>query len=138
MNGEGKERGTLLRPLMATAVTAALLATTSAASAGGFAIREQSAEFQGMSFAGNAAGGAISAMFWNPAATANREGTNTESSMSAILAYAKVTVMNSSSGDIGPPAFVPSSYGTYQISKNVYIGMAVNAPFGTRDQSHKQ
>lgn len=103
-------------------------------------IREQSAEFQGMSFAGNAAGGAISAMFWNSAAAASREGINTESSSSVIFADSQVTVTDSpylgsfavpqESGDIGPPAFVPSSYGTYQVSKNVYLGMAVNAPFG--------
>ena len=38
---------------------------------GGFAVREQSAEYQGMSFAGNAAaGGGLSGMFWNPAVAA--------------------------------------------------------------------
>lgn len=55
-----------------SAVKAALLATTALASctialdtagAGGFAIREQSAQFQGSSFAGNAAGGGLSSMF---------------------------------------------------------------------------
>ena len=35
--------------------------------AGGFAIREQSAYGQGSSFAGIAAGGSLSSMFWNPA-----------------------------------------------------------------------
>ncbi len=124
--------------LMATTAMAALLATMGTASAGGFAIREQSAMYQGMSFAGNAAGDSLSAMFWNPAAAASRDGLNTESSSSAIFADSKVTVtdMNppfpapAESGDIGPPAFVPSSYGSYQLTKNVYIGMAVNAPFG--------
>lgn len=145
MYGEGRETGAALKSvLMATTAMAALLATIGVATAGGFAIREQSAEYQGMSFAGNAAGGSLSAMFWNPAATASREGLNTESSMSGILADSKVTVTSvtdpvlggafalspNNSGDIGPPAFVPSSYGSYQLSKSVFVGMGVNAPFG--------
>ena len=72
--------------LLATVAVAALLAMSGTASAGGFAIREQSAEYQGMSFAGNAAGSSLSAMFWNSAATANLDGINTESSMSGIFA----------------------------------------------------
>ncbi|MFN3622476.1 MAG: OmpP1/FadL family transporter [Hyphomicrobium sp.] len=124
------------------ASVAALTAAVGPAAAGGFAIREQSAEFQGMSFAGSAAGGSLSAMFWNPAATASRDGLNTETSMSLILADSDVTVTGSpyiavpgisaKSGDIGPPAFVPSSYGNYQLTKDIYIGMGVNAPFGLK------
>jgi long-chain fatty acid transport protein len=123
--------------LMAAAATAAFLATMGPASAGGFAIREQSAQFQGMSFAGNAAGGSLSSMFWNSAATASRDGMNTESSSSVILGESKVTVTNNpysgfptESGDIAPPALVGASYGSYQLTKNIYVGMAVNAPFG--------
>ena len=44
-----------------------LLVTASLANAGAFAVREQSAYGQGSSFAGIAAGGALSAMYWNPA-----------------------------------------------------------------------
>ncbi|MEQ9565009.1 MAG: outer membrane protein transport protein, partial [Pseudomonadales bacterium] len=40
----------------------------SSAFAGGFALREQSSYFQGMSFAGyGTSGGSISSMYWNPA-----------------------------------------------------------------------
>lgn len=140
--------------LMATTAVAALLTTMSAASAGGFAVREQSAYFQGMSFAGNAAGGSLSSMFWNSAAAASRDGINTEASLSIISANSKVTVSDvntsgfspdpitngiiagifagadSSSGDIGPPAVVAASYGNYQLTKNIFLGMAINAPFG--------
>ena len=35
------------------------------ANAGGFGVREQSAYFEGMGYAGSAAGGDISSMFWN-------------------------------------------------------------------------
>ncbi len=54
--------------LRLTASAAALAATTTMAAAGGFAPHEQSAVFLGTSFAGSAAGGALSSMFWNPAA----------------------------------------------------------------------
>lgn len=127
---------------------AALTAVVGPAAAGGFAVREQSAEFQGMSFAGSAAGGSLSSMFWNSAATASLDGLNTETSMSIISANSQVTVTSavtgpgvpqaefnaasSQSGDIGPPAFVGSSYGSYQVTKNIFIGMAVNAPFGLK------
>jgi long-chain fatty acid transport protein len=155
-NGATGAGAGLKSALMATTAVAALLATSNAASAGGFYIREQSAEFQGMSFAGDAAGTAISSMFWNSAATANRDGLNTESSYTVISADSKVTVTNydttgisdfvpaqqladylfstvpAGSGDIGPPAFVGATYGSYQLSKNVFIGMAVNAPFGLK------
>ena len=53
--------------LLACGGVAALVAATGAANAGGFAVREQSAWGQGTSYAGVAAGGSLSAMFWNPA-----------------------------------------------------------------------
>ena len=49
------------------------LASASTAEAGGFAIREQSAWGQGSSFAGMAAGGSLSTMFWNPATLSSVE-----------------------------------------------------------------
>jgi long-chain fatty acid transport protein len=139
--GAAKLRATLL----ATVAGTALLATTGAASAGGFYLREQSAEFQGMSYAGDAAGNSLSAMFWNPAATASRDGLNTESSTSAILPTSEArvtsivslnpnipqyTLVGPPSSDIAPAGIVGASYGNYQLTKDIYIGMAVNAPFG--------
>ena len=59
-------QGALALALMMSASTAAL--------AGGFAPREQSAYFLGTSFAGAAAGGVLSSMFWNPAALGQFEG----------------------------------------------------------------
>ncbi len=48
--------------LFVTAVSA-LAMTATGALAGGFAVREQSALFQGLSFAGSAAGGSLSSMY---------------------------------------------------------------------------
>lgn len=136
--------------LASVAGTAALAAATSA-NAGGFAVREQSAEFQGMSWAGNAAGGSLSSMFWNSAAAASRDGMNIESSTSILLPRAEVTIdkfsvgalLGGNAGPVGtsyknapatadgiaPTALVAATYGNYQVG-NLYIGMAVNAPFG--------
>jgi long-chain fatty acid transport protein len=65
-----------------SAVGAALctgLVLSTSAHAGGFAVREQSAYYQGMSFAGNAAGDDLSSMFWNSAAAAAAPGINVAS-----------------------------------------------------------
>ena len=49
-------------------VSLAALGAVSTAQAGAFAIREQSATAQGLSFAGAASGsGGLSSVFWNPA-----------------------------------------------------------------------
>ena len=66
---------------------AALLAATADANAGAFAVREQSAFGQGSSFAGVAAGGSLSSMFWNPAAMTQMPGLQSESVLSGILPY---------------------------------------------------
>jgi long-chain fatty acid transport protein len=54
--------------LLPRVLLAAISIAAADAHAGGFALREQSAAGLGSSFAGVAAGGALSSMFWNPAA----------------------------------------------------------------------
>ena len=116
---------------------AAIAAWSSAASAGGFDIHEQSTVFLGSASAGSAAGGSLGSMFWNPAATAQFPGLNSESSYTLILPDANVDItgspfgpVNSSSGNIGIDAATSASYGAYQLSKDVWIGIALNSPFG--------
>ena len=130
--------------LMGTAAVVALVSSTAVALAGGFAVREQSTEFQGMSFAGSAAmGGGIGSMFWNPAATANKEGFNTESNYALIIPDAEVhtkagtspalTLLSNDSGSIAEMKIVPASYMTYQFKNydpNLFVGLGINAPFG--------
>jgi long-chain fatty acid transport protein len=116
-----------------------LLAMTVVASAGGFAIREQSAEFQGMSFAGNAAGGGgLSGMFWNPAVAGQFNGITTASSYAYIIPESEITALPGStllglgakSGNIGADALVPSSYISYQLTNHLVFGFSLNSPFG--------
>ena len=115
---------------------AALAAATSPASAGGFDIHEQSTVFLGSASAGSAAGGSLGSMFWNPAATAQFPGLNSESSYTLVLPYADIDINSppgcgsGSSGNIGIDATTSASYGAYQVSKDIWLGIAINSPFG--------
>jgi len=134
--------------LLASSAAGALFASSLPASAGGFAVREQSTEFQGMSFAGNAtSGGGLSGMFWNPAVAAYAPtGIYTESHYAAIVGNVEMTagpgstllVLGSDSGDIAKDAIVPSSYLSYRINEKLVFAMSVNSPFGlVTEPSHR-
>ena len=106
--------------------------------AGGFAVREQSAEGQGSSFAGVAAGtNGLSAMFWNPATISqhNDQGYTSESNISLILPNSEAEgatgfVGNPDSGNIGVLGIVPASYSVYGLTDEITLGLAVAAPYG--------
>src|SRR3954453_18495231 len=130
------------RSLFASVAAGALVAASAAAVAGGFAVREQSAQFQGSSFAGNGAGGALSSMFWNPASLGLMgKGLESESVYSVLFTDAEFTARSSTvsgflniPGDqqtnTGKTALVPASYGGYRLSPDFAIGISMNAPFG--------
>ncbi|MGA7117924.1 MAG: outer membrane protein transport protein, partial [Hyphomicrobium sp.] len=125
--------------VLATAITAG------PTFAGGFDVREQSALFQGMSFAGAAAGGtSLASMFWNPAAAGySGQGLTFDSSYSLIIPRADVTVESVTfptpgglvtstspfagtpfagldpSVDVGRDALVPASYMAYRYSSDL-------------------
>jgi long-chain fatty acid transport protein len=130
-----------------------LLGEAQRAQAGAFAVREQSAEGLGESFAGVAAGaGGLSSMFWNPATMTQRDGWNSSWSASGILPYANMTPSATTigtisaltggfgstggSGNIGRDAVVPSSYSSYQVNDWLWIGYAFNAPYGLLDKTN--
>lgn len=109
------------------------------ASAGAFAIREQSAYFQGLSFAGNGvSGSSISSMFWNPATlTAAPESFTTEAHHSFIIPKAEFdgshtlgTTTAVSLDDFASDAWLGSSYMSVKLSDDVTFGLAVTAPYG--------
>jgi long-chain fatty acid transport protein len=112
------------------------------AQAGGFAIREQSTYGQGASFAGIAAGGALSGMFWNPAVMTQFTGINVELGVAGIFPSAQHTFSSSTLAAAVPPlygfgvsdsgrdALVPSTYTSIQLSEQIWLGLSVNAPFG--------
>jgi long-chain fatty acid transport protein len=125
------------------------------AHAGAFAVREQSAYYQGMSFAGAGTGDTLSSMYWNSAAAASAPGMNTETHISLILPDSEITAsdgfatgpavptglpapfppvaglgLGSESGDLADPALVPASYANYQINDRLFVGLAINSGFG--------
>jgi long-chain fatty acid transport protein len=116
------------------------MALSSEAHAGAFAVREQSAYFQGMAFAGSAAGDELSSMFWNSAAAAAAPGFNSESHVAVVVPHTEITASGTSalvglgldehSGSIGDPTVVPASYYNYQLNDRLFVGMAVNGGFG--------
>jgi len=126
--------------LLALAASTALASTVTAAMAGGFAIREQSAEYQGASFAGNATGGqGLSSIFFNPATVTQHDGLVSEDNLALILPYSRakdagpapgVISAFPNSGNVGEWAFVPASYYSYQVNDRVYFGLSINSPFG--------
>lgn len=126
--------------LLACTGIGALCVTSIDANAGGFALREQSAYGQGSSFAGIAAGGALSAMFWNPAIITQFKGKTVEQDVSGILPYsshsyttatlAAIPAFANAPSNSGISAVVPSGYSSWQINDKLWVGMSVNAPFG--------
>lgn len=112
------------------------------ASAGGFAVRQQSVTSQGAAYAGTGTGaGGISGMFWNPAAVTTKEGRNSEWNFSYINANSSLTptvgtgVLNGTapgSGNTAIGALVPASYNNLQINEQIWLGLSNTAPFGSR------
>src|SRR5215831_3987835 len=85
------------RVLRATSALGLLAIASTQASAGGLAVHEQSVYGQGTSFAGIAAGGALSSMFWNPATMTQFAGKGLEVGASALFPYASNTPLPGSS-----------------------------------------
>ncbi len=123
----------------AAAIAAPMLtALPNAASAGGFGL-EQSAYYQGLSFAGAAAGGdSLASISWNPA-TASFAGSGLlmEGSASVVLLRADVTVTNpgvqppgAAETPIGRNALVGASYYTWRMNDKMVLGLSLTSPFG--------
>lgn len=119
----------------------ALGVVSSTAMAGGFAVREQSAEGLGSAFAGIAAGtDGLSAMFWNPATISehNAQGYISETNISGVFAQSQSGAglgFPNDSGNISVPAVVPASYYSYGLNEEVTIALSLNAPFGLTTDS---
>src|SRR5262245_45839939 len=128
--------------LRATSALALLAIASTQTNAGGFAVHEQSVYGQGTSFAGIAAGGALSSMYWNPATMTQFAGKGLEVGASALFPFASntplpapaPTLFGSPVGggtfDTGNDALLANGYFTYQFSPNLWLGMSLNSPFG--------
>jgi long-chain fatty acid transport protein len=118
-------------------VALAALVAGQAAHAGGFALREQSAYGQGSSFAGMAAGGSLSSMFWNPATLSHVQGIEIEGVLTGVIPFAEVdyaapaiAVPPTDADDIGEDAVVPAGYAAMRVNEQFVLGVGMNGPFG--------
>ena len=124
--------------LVGCCAAAASLFAASGAHAGAFAVRTQSAYGQGSSFAGIAAGGSLSSMFWNPATLSDLRRIALEVVGSGIFPEVDVKLdrqpllgfPGSDEGNIAHNAFVPASYAAYRLNDRVVAGIGINSPFG--------
>jgi long-chain fatty acid transport protein len=113
-----------------------LAIATAQANAGALAVHEQSAFGQGASYAGVAAGGSLSTMFWNPAVMTQFAGVQSSSSYSAFLPSVKNSPTSGTYAALGgtfntyQAALIPAGYMSYQLNQNLWVGMSLNSPFG--------
>jgi long-chain fatty acid transport protein len=115
--------------------------------AGGFGI-EQSAYYQGMSFAGAAAGGeSLTSLAWNPATAAFAgNGLSLESSYSVVLMSANLTVTNPqdqlvtgpAETQMGRNALVGASFATWRLDNKTVLGVSLTSPFGLGTKAENQ
>lgn len=112
------------------------------ASASGFQLLEQNASGIGNAYAGSAAVAEnASTVFYNPAGMTQLEGKNISVGLTAIQTSYKFSNSASSTGlltggggDGGGLGFVPNAYMTWALSKDLYLGLGIGAPFGLKTE----
>jgi long-chain fatty acid transport protein len=125
----------------------AILATAFAgsASAAGFQLLEQNASGIGNSYAGSAAVAEnASTVFFNPAGMTQLQGLQVSGGLTAVKTSFKYSNQGSTStgllantgdgSDGGSLGFIPNGYISAAISKDLYLGLGVGAPFGLRTE----
>ncbi|MCB0334947.1 MAG: outer membrane protein transport protein [Bdellovibrionales bacterium] len=126
-------------------VLLALALSVNTASAGGYAILEQSAEGVGTAFAGSVTGYSDgSAAFFNPAALTQHNKTTISGGAHAVITSADFTNTGStvsgfpnrgSNGpDGGDTGIVPNFYVVQPVSEKLVTAFMVNAPFGLKTE----
>jgi long-chain fatty acid transport protein len=124
---------------------AALLAAwAGSAGASGFQLLEQTASGIGNSFAGSAAVAEnASTVYYNPAGMTQLPGRNVSVGVTAIDTSYKFSNGSSSvgslatagnGGDGGGLGYVPNGYMSWEVNKNVYLGLGIGAPFGLKTE----
>lgn len=140
----GKLRNVRLCTQFAAVSLPLLIASSGTALAGGFGI-EASAYYQGMSYAGAAAGGpSLTAIAWNPAtASFAGDGLNIESSYTLVLVQADLTVTDPpgpgpTETEMGRNGLVGVSFATYRIDSKTVLALGLTAPFGLGTKARTQ
>lgn len=118
------------------------LAFAGSASAAGFQLLEQNASGLGNAYAGSAAVAEnASTVFYNPAGmTELREreislgGTLIQTSYQFNDQGSSTGVLAGDGNDGGGLGFVPNAYMTWALSKDLYVGLGIGAPFGLKTE----
>ncbi|WP_300456079.1 outer membrane protein transport protein [Accumulibacter sp.] len=126
-------------------VPALLLAVFSGgASASGFQLLEQGSGL-GNAYAGSAAkSNDASTVYWNPAGMTQLQGRAVSGGLTAVKTSFKFNDQGSQVGEFGPAGplgagnggdaggwgFIPNAYLSWALSKDLYVGLGIGAPFG--------
>lgn len=108
--------------------------------ASGFQLQEQSASGIGNAFAGSAAVAEnASTIYFNPAGMTQLQGVQVSGGVAAIGPSYKFSNAASSStggngGDAGSWAGVPNGYASWGVTKDLYLGLGISAPFGLKTE----
>lgn len=118
----------------------ALTAVSGTLYASGFQLTEQNASSIGNAFAGSAAVGENAAtIYFNPAAMTRLQAREVSAGLSAVKPSIRFNDQGSSvgaligsgeGGDAGHWGFLPNFYASWALSKDIYLGLGVGAPFG--------
>jgi long-chain fatty acid transport protein len=123
--------------LRASSALGLLIIASTQANAGGFAPRAQSTYGDGVSFAGVAAGGALSSMFWNPATMTQVAGIVSETNVAGVFPFFSHTPVAGTfvpgfpgTSNVAGAAALLAGYTSYQLTPDLWLGVSINAPFG--------
>jgi long-chain fatty acid transport protein len=121
-----------------------LVAFSGAASASGFQLLEQNASGIGNAFAGSAASAEnASTIYFNPAGMTQLQAHEFSVGVAAVDPSYKFKNTGSqvgalagtgNGGDAGGWAYIPNAYGSWAITKDLYVGLGVGAPFGLKTE----
>ena len=124
------------------AVAGLALAGATVGHAAGFALIEQSVPDMGTAYAGSAASAnSVGTLYFNPAGMTRLSGTRAGAAVHLVDPDTEFNngdtrnalgqrIHGSDGGDAGDLAAVPHFYLTHQLDDKVWVGLAVNAPFG--------
>lgn len=140
------------RALAYIVIALGLTAASRTVEAGGFAVREQSTYGLSTAFAGMAAGGDLSSIFWNPAGVSIARGIEVEADGALVIPDTQLhgatsldpvaslkpilgpsvplSFLDANGGGFADPAFIPAFYVGMPVNDRLSIGGGFNGPFG--------
>ncbi len=131
----------IITPRLVPALIA--IAFSGGASAAGFQLLEQNASGIGNAYAGSAAVAEnASTIFYNPAGMTQLQGIQVSGGLSVVGTSFQFTDQGSTGtgalagtgngGDGGDLGFIPNGYVSWQLNKDLYLGLGLGAPFGLK------